>query len=83
MRWYVYILECSDKSLYTCSTNDIKRRFIEHREGRGSKYVRSRGAKRIVYSKSFNSKNSALRRETQLKALSRQEKLQLIKSSRS
>jgi putative endonuclease len=78
-KWLVYMLECSDKSLYTGITCDLKRRFAEHLAGRGSKYVRSRKAGRIVYREGFGSKRKALRRESEIKGLSRQEKLKLIK----
>ncbi|MFC1560072.1 GIY-YIG nuclease family protein [Candidatus Margulisiibacteriota bacterium] len=79
MRWHVYILQCADKSLYTGITNDLDRRFAAHKAGKGSKFVRSRKAKKIVHSEKFNSRSKALKREHELKGLSRQEKLKLIK----
>jgi len=80
-KWCVYILECKDKSLYTGITNNIKNRFDEHKSGKGSKYVRSRGAKKIVYSESFRTKSKALKRESKIKGLNRQNKLELISRS--
>ena len=47
MMYYVYMLRCEDGSLYTGITTDLARRFEEHRNGKGAKYTRSRGAVRI------------------------------------
>lgn len=77
--WYVYILECMDKSLYVGATNDLQRRFSEHKKGKGSKYVRSRKARQIVYKEEFDKKEDAFRRESEIKGFSRQKKLKLIK----
>lgn len=77
--WFVYILECSDKSLYTGMTNDVARRFSQHKSGWGSKYVRTRGAEKIVYVESFRTKRKAMKRELAIKSYSRQQKLKLIK----
>lgn len=78
-KWFVYILKCGDGSLYTGITNDIKKRFEAHKSGKGSKYVRSRKAKKIVHVETFKSKSKAMKREVAIKGLSRQEKLQLLK----
>jgi putative endonuclease len=78
-KWIVYFLECADKSLYAGITNDIKRRFAEHKAGKGSKYVRSRKAIKIVFTENFKKKSKALKREVELKRLSRQKKKELIK----
>jgi putative endonuclease len=78
-KWFVYFLKCRDGSLYTGITNDLDKRFNEHMSGRGSKYVRSRKAKKIVYIENFPTKSGALKREAELKHLSRQRKLELIK----
>jgi len=78
-KWFVYILQCKDKSLYTGITNDITKRFAEHKAGKGSRYVRSRKAVKIVHSEKFPSKSKALKREAYIKRITRQEKLKLIK----
>ena len=78
-KWFVYILKCKDKSLYTGITNDIRKRLADHRAGRGSKYVRSRLPVRIVHSEKYLSKSKALKREAEIKRLTRQQKLKLIK----
>lgn len=78
-KWFVYILKCRDKSLYTGITNDIRKRLIDHRAGRGSKYVRSRLPVRIVRTETYKTKSKALKREAGIKRLARQQKLKLIK----
>ena len=78
-KWFVYILQCKDKSLYTGITNDIEKRFTEHKAGEGSKYVRSRLPIRLVHSENFKTKSKALKREAAIKRLTRQQKLKLIK----
>lgn len=75
---YTYILECSDGTLYTGWTNDLKKRLKAHNAGTGSKYTRTRRPVRLVYYEEFETKNEAMSREVRLKQLTRQEKLQLI-----
>lgn len=81
--WYVYILECNDKSLYTGATSDLTRRFSEHVGGKGGHYTRSHGARKIVHSEKYAARGTALTREVEIKNLSRKEKLKLIGASRS
>ena len=76
---YVYILECSDGSLYTGWTNDLEKRLAAHNHGTASKYTRSRRPVRIVYFEEAESKSAALRREAALKKLSRSKKLDIIR----
>ena len=78
--YFVYILECADKSLYTGITTNLERRLAEHKEGTGAKYTRGRGAKRIVYSERTRNRSSASRREAQIKTLSRAGKQALAAS---
>ena len=78
-KWSVYILECEDKSLYVGATNNLERRLIEHKKGKGSKFVRSRKASKIIYTEEFNNKYEAYTREREIKGFSRQKKLKLIK----
>jgi putative endonuclease len=78
--WYVYILECSDKTLYTGLTNDLKRRVTEHNNSKlGAKYTRGRRPVKLVYSKRIKDKARALQEEYRIKKLSRQEKIKLCK----
>lgn len=78
-KWFVYIIECYDSSLYVGATNNLARRFSEHLKGKGSKYVRSRKAKRLIYAEEYLDKIEAFRREREIKGYSRQKKLKLIK----
>ena len=76
--WRVYILRCGDGSLYTGISTDVVRRLEEHRSGKGAKYTRSRGPLELVYQEDCPDKSAALKRELEIKALSRAEKLKLI-----
>lgn len=76
--YYVYILICSDSTLYTGYTNDVNRRLEVHNDGKGSKYTRGRLPVTLAYSEQHSSKSSAMRREAEIKKLSRQEKLILL-----
>lgn len=78
MEWYVYILRCGDGSLYTGMTDNVERRLAAHRAGRGAKYTRGRGPLELVYRECVPDRAAALRREAQIKRLSRAEKLALI-----
>lgn len=78
MPWYVYILRCGDGTLYTGITDDVERRLAVHRTGKGAKYTRGRGPLTVVYREKCDDKSAALRREREVKALSRKEKLALI-----
>lgn len=78
--YFVYVLECSDGSLYTGIATDVEKRFEEHKSGKGAKYTRAKGAKRIAYSEQQKNRSEALKRELQIKAMARREKLILIKS---
>jgi len=72
--WFLYILRCSDSSFYAGITNDLARRLIQHRNGRASRYTRSRRPVKIVYDESCSSRSDALKKEYAVKALSRKEK---------
>ena len=78
MPWYVYILRCGDGTLYTGITDDIPRRLAAHRAGKGAKYTRGRGPLELVYQEQVPDKSAALRREFQIKRLTRREKEALI-----
>lgn len=75
---YVYILKCSDDSLYTGWTNDLERRVQAHLKGIGAKYTRGRLPVELVYHEEFNDKVEAMKREYEIKKLTRKEKLLLI-----
>lgn len=79
--WYLYIVECRDGSLYTGITDDIPRRMEQHNSGKGAKYTRGRGPITLRYQENCGTHGDALRREIQVKRLTRQEKLELIKNA--
>jgi len=79
MRWYVYILCCADKTLYTGITTDIARRLKEHNEAKnGAKYTKMRRPVTLVYRKLYKDRSSATKAEAALKSLSKQDKERLI-----
>ena len=75
---YTYILRCGDGSLYTGWTNDLEKRIRTHNEGRGGKYTRSRLPVELVYHEEFEAKEEAMRREWEIKQLTRAEKEKLL-----
>ena len=77
MAWTVYILRCGDGTLYTGCTNDLPRRLEAHRSGRGAKYTRSRRPVALAWQEEQPDRSAALRREAQVKKLSRAQKLAL------
>ena len=79
-QWYVYILQCGDGTFYTGITDDLERRIKAHESGRGAKYTRGRGPLKLRYHELQDSHANALRRECQIKAMKRADKLLLIDS---
>lgn len=75
---YVYILKCSDNTLYTGWTNDINKRLEAHNSGKGAKYTKGRRPVVLVHLETFEDRGEALRREIAVKKLSRDEKWNLI-----
>ena len=78
MPWYVYMLRCGDGSLYTGVTDSVERRLAAHRSGKGAKYTRGRGPLELAYTEEVPDRSAALRREYQIKSLSRSEKERLV-----
>ncbi len=82
-KWYMYVVECSDGSLYTGITTDIKRRVLEHNYGdKGAKYTKSRRPVELRMINEHEDQSSALRAEYRFKKLSRSKKLQIIKEQK-
>ncbi|MBO4808053.1 MAG: GIY-YIG nuclease family protein [Lachnospiraceae bacterium] len=80
-KWYIYILECADKTLYTGSTNDLDKRLEAHNSGNGAKYTKARLPVKLVYHEEFDDKKEAMKREWYIKhKLSRKQKMELITS---
>lgn len=78
MPYFLYILRCGDGSLYTGITTDVEKRLAAHQSGKGAKYTRGRGPLTVVYRELCGDKPTALRRELEVKALTREQKLALI-----
>lgn len=79
--YYLYILKCADKTLYTGITVNLGRRIEEHNSSpKGSKYTRPRRPVKLAYVKKFRTRSTASKAESKIKALSREEKLSLIKT---
>lgn len=77
-KWYVYILRCTDDTLYTGITNNLERRLKAHNAGTASKYTRVRRPVVMVYQEEVETKGEALKREFRIKSLARLEKMVLI-----
>lgn len=80
---YVYILKCNDNTLYTGWTTDISHRLAVHNSGKGAKYTRSRLPVSLVYFEECEDKSTALRREFEIKSMTREKKIMLIESRKS
>jgi len=80
--YFLYILECSDKTLYTGITTNLNRRIKEHNNSKlGAKYTKVRRPVKLVYSKQFIDRSEALKEEVRIKKLSRQQKISLFLNS--
>ena len=77
--WHVYIISCSDNSLYTGTTTDISRRLNEHNSGKGGHYTMARQPVKLVYQETCPTQSRALKRESEIKSWTRDKKLELIK----
>lgn len=79
--YYLYILECADKTLYTGITTDLERRIAEHNNGKlGAKYTSVRRPVKMVFSRRFKNRSLASKEEARIKKLERLEKSELIKN---
>lgn len=82
MSYFVYILECSDGSLYTGITKDVTKRLDEHNtKDIGAKYTKARRPVKLLYEETSNDRSSASKREYAIKKLTRLKKLQLIQKT--
>jgi len=78
-KYFLYILLCEDKSLYTGITTNLERRIEEHNNSKlGAKYTKARRPVKLVYSKEYENRSEALKEEVKVKNLKREEKLSLI-----
>ena len=77
--YYLYILECADKTLYTGITVDLQRRVKEHNTSKlGAKYTKARRPVKLVYSKKFRNRSTASKAESRIKQMSRTGKLKIL-----
>ncbi len=80
--WHVYILECADGTYYTGIAKDLEKRIDKHNAGKGARYTRSRGPVRVIYQECCTSRSAALIRECAVKALPRNKKEILVKTTK-
>lgn len=78
MKAFVYIVRCSDGTLYTGWTNNTDKRIADHNFGVGAKYTRGRTPVELLYKEEYGTKEEALAREVFIKTLSRKAKFELI-----
>ncbi len=82
MSYFVYILLCKDKTYYTGSTNNLEKRIFAHNNSKnGARYTKARRPVVLKYSEEFRTKSRALKREWEIKKLSRAEKIKLLNNS--
>ena len=82
--WYVYIIECCDKTLYTGITTELERRVEEHNspDKKAAKYTRARQPVKLVYHETAGSRGETMKRECAIKKMERDSKIRLIKRIR-
>lgn len=79
--WFVYVILCKDKSLYTGYTDNVAKRFLAHQLGKGGKYTRSHRVIKVVYQEKVETKSQALKKELEIKGWSREKKIKNLKLS--
>ncbi|MEA3369039.1 MAG: GIY-YIG nuclease family protein [Candidatus Ratteibacteria bacterium] len=77
MSWYLCIIQCRDKTLYTGTTKDLKRRIYDHNRDKACRYTKCRWPVRLIHSEKYSTKSEALKREAYIKGLNRAKKLSL------
>ncbi len=77
---YTYMVKCADETLYTGWTNQLEKRIKAHNEGKnGAKYTKTKRPVTLVYYEGYRTKEEAMRREYQIKQLTRKQKMELLK----
>ena len=79
---YIYIVECSDGTFYTGWTNNLEKRIAMHSNGLGAKYTKGRGPVKLMHYEEFEDKKDAMKREYEIKKLTRKAKVSLIKETK-
>ncbi len=82
MTYYVYILQAKDGFLYTGTTKNLEKRIMRHNRGRGGRFTKGRRPLRVVYCEEYADLRSAMKREVQIKKLSRVKKQELVDKSK-
>jgi putative endonuclease len=77
-KWQVYLLECSDYTLYTGITNNLDKRMQTHKQGEGSKYVKRKGFGRLLYTINAENRSDASKIEYKVKKLPRNQKIEFF-----
>ena len=77
--WFVYVLLCQDNSFYTGASNNLQKRFIDHKNGKGGHYTKSHKPVKLIYSEQFPTHSQALKRESEIKSWNRKKKIKLLK----
>lgn len=80
-KYYTYVLLTENNTLYCGYTDDVEKRFEEHKSGNGAKYTRANKPVKIVYIAAFDTKSEAMKEECRIKSLSREEKLKFLKEN--
>lgn len=78
--YFVYLIECGDKSIYTGITTNVDRRFNEHKNGKGGHYTSSRQVVKVLYTEQFKTRSEAQKREAEIKSWNRPQKLNLVRT---
>lgn len=79
--YYLYMLLCADDTIYTGITTDVARRVEEHKTGKGARYTRARGVSKLLYTERKRNRSTASKRESEIKRMTREEKLALVAQS--
>lgn len=75
---YIYIVQCQDGSYYTGWTNQLEKRIKAHNNGKGAKYTKARKPVKLIYYETYSNKREAMKREYEIKKLTRKQKEKLI-----
>ena len=78
-KYYLYLLLCKNGSIYCGITDNVKRRFQDHKAGKGARYTRSFPPVKILYTKKLPNRSTALKKEYEIKKLSHKQKIELIR----
>ena len=79
---YMYVLECTDGTLYTGYSTDVQKRLAVHNAGKGAKYTRARLPVKLLYQEEYPDKSSAMSAEALFKQKTRREKLAYIEAQK-